>query len=72
MKQLTKENLRLITNSSGIYYIKGYEYNYVGSSRSLKKRLLEHLNTLKKVSMIILECKTYLINTVLKIFIFQY
>lgn len=48
MKQLTKENLRLITNSSGIYYIKGYEYNYVGSSRSLKKRLLEHLNTLKK------------------------
>ena len=48
MKQLTKENLRTITKSSGIYYIKAYECNYVGSTRSLKKRLLEHLNTLKK------------------------
>jgi len=48
MQQLFETSLDGITKDSGIYYLKINELNYVGSSVSIKTRLLEHKNKLLK------------------------
>lgn len=48
MTPLFTKEINAITVDSGIYYLKINELNYVGSSVSLKTRLLEHKNKLLK------------------------
>ena len=48
MKKLFDKSIESVTKNSGIYYLKLNEVNYVGSSISLKTRLLEHSNKLLK------------------------
>ena len=48
MITLSTESLKMITKNPGIYYLKINNLNYVGSSVSIKTRLLEHICKLKK------------------------
>lgn len=48
MKALFDKSIESVTKNPGIYYLKLNEVNYVGSSISLKTRLLEHSNKLLK------------------------
>lgn len=42
------ESVKSVTKNPGIYYLKINEVNYIGSSVSIKTRLLEHCNKLLK------------------------
>lgn len=48
MNKLFDNSIKCVTKNPGIYYLKINEMNYIGSSISLKTRLLEHARRLLK------------------------